>query len=168
MIERGGSKRFPAQAFERTRVVGYFFRHKFQRDVAAKLRVLRLVYNAHSAVAQLLDDAVVRDGVADHVHESDSVFLRQDACKVSRLGSRVCPLSNWMRSNGGRSNQVDLLASNDKRAIPLDYTPACSRPRQTLEAIVKTITARWTWVRCRPDSAWELLMQRGVFCFGLF
>ncbi len=33
-------------------------------------RVLGLVDDAHAAAAQLLDDAVVRDGLADHWRES--------------------------------------------------------------------------------------------------
>jgi hypothetical protein len=39
---------------------------KFAGDPAAEVRVLRLVNYTHPATTQLLDDALVRDGLADH------------------------------------------------------------------------------------------------------
>ena len=41
-------------------------REKFAGDPAAEVRVLRLVNYTPPATAQLLDDALVRDGLADH------------------------------------------------------------------------------------------------------
>jgi hypothetical protein len=41
-------------------------RQEFQGYKSAELGVLGLVHNAHAAATQLLDDAVVRDGLADH------------------------------------------------------------------------------------------------------
>ena len=43
-----------------------FFKKKFRRNVAVKLEVFRLVHHTHPAAAQLLDDAIVRNGLADH------------------------------------------------------------------------------------------------------
>jgi len=43
-----------------------------------------------------------------------------------------------------------MLAFNDKRAIPLDYMPACLGPHQNLKAIVKPISAGRTTVRRVP------------------
>ena len=34
-----------------------------------KFRIFSLVHHTHSAAAELLDDAVVRDGLADHTQE---------------------------------------------------------------------------------------------------
>jgi alkylation response protein AidB-like acyl-CoA dehydrogenase len=42
-------------------------RQKLQRHRAVKLRILGLVDDTHPAFAELLGDAVVRDGLADHV-----------------------------------------------------------------------------------------------------
>jgi hypothetical protein len=39
----------------------------FERHKAAELYILSLVDDAHPPAAQLLDDAVVRDGLTDHV-----------------------------------------------------------------------------------------------------
>ena len=43
------------------------FRQEFQRDEATKLGVLSLVNHTHAATAQLLDDAVVGDGLTDEL-----------------------------------------------------------------------------------------------------
>ena len=40
-----------------------------ERQIGAEFSVLGLVDHTHPAAAQLLDDAVVRDGLADHLRE---------------------------------------------------------------------------------------------------
>ena len=46
-------------------VLGYTFRQEFQCHVAVQPRVFGLVDHTHPAPAQLLDDAVMGDGLAD-------------------------------------------------------------------------------------------------------
>jgi len=46
------------------------FGQEFQGDTATQLRILGLIHHTHAATAQLLDDAVVRDGLADHGRET--------------------------------------------------------------------------------------------------
>ena len=58
---------FPPKAFERLRVSGYIFREKLEGDKATKVGVLGFVDHTHPAAAQLLDDAVVGDGLADEL-----------------------------------------------------------------------------------------------------
>ena len=55
-----------SKAAECLRVFGYIFGQKLEGDEAAKLRVLSLVDDTHPAAAEFLDDAVVRNGLADH------------------------------------------------------------------------------------------------------
>ncbi len=69
MVQRGGRARFAAETLQGLRVLGYIVGQEFQSDEAAEARVLGLVDDAHPAAAELLDDAVVRDGLADHVRE---------------------------------------------------------------------------------------------------
>ena len=45
----------------------YWTSTELQRDVAAEIGVLSLVHHSHASAAQLFDDAVVRDGLADHL-----------------------------------------------------------------------------------------------------
>src|ERR1700746_2587125 len=66
MIERRSRARLPLKALQRLRVRGDVFRKKFEGDEAAKLDVLRLIDDTHTATAELFDDAVMRDGLADH------------------------------------------------------------------------------------------------------
>jgi hypothetical protein len=68
VIERGGRPRLTAKTFQRLRVLGQIVREEFQGDEATEIGVLGFVDNTHPAAAQLLDDAVVRDGLADHYY----------------------------------------------------------------------------------------------------
>jgi hypothetical protein len=61
-----GGLSFPAETFVRLRVSSNIFRQELQGDEATKLCILGLVHDTHPTTAQLLDDAVVRDGLADH------------------------------------------------------------------------------------------------------
>ena|SRR6266568_5021181 len=51
-------------------VSGHVFRQKLQSDKAAEFSVLGLVDNPHPAAAKLLDDAVMRNRLADHFKRS--------------------------------------------------------------------------------------------------
>jgi len=44
----------------------WYARHKDERTIKMgdRMRVLSLIHNAHAAATELLDDAVVRDGLA--------------------------------------------------------------------------------------------------------
>src|SRR3984893_19532498 len=59
-----------AEAFQNLWVLGNVVRQKFQGDETTEHRILGLVDDTHAPAAQLLDDAVVRDGLADHWRES--------------------------------------------------------------------------------------------------
>jgi hypothetical protein len=65
MVECRGGSCFPPEAFERLWVAGYICGEKLQRDETAKLSVLGLIHHTHSAAAQLLNDAVMRDGLTE-------------------------------------------------------------------------------------------------------
>ena len=46
--------------------LGYLVQQKLQGDEAVQLYILGLVDHTHPAATELLDEAVVRDGLADH------------------------------------------------------------------------------------------------------
>jgi hypothetical protein len=48
------------------RVFGYVVGQELESHKATELDILSFVNHTHPAAAQLLDDAVVRDGLADH------------------------------------------------------------------------------------------------------
>src|ERR1700722_265972 len=58
------------------RIASDFFRQEFESDKTVKARVFGLVDNSHASAAEFLDDAVVRDDLADHGVCSADAALR--------------------------------------------------------------------------------------------
>src|SRR6478736_3559433 len=56
---------FTAETLQSLGVLGEFFRQEFQGYKTVEAGVFGLVDDAHAATAELLHDAVVRDGLAD-------------------------------------------------------------------------------------------------------
>jgi len=73
MVEGGGGLGFALETFERLSVASEIFGKKFEGDETAELGVFGFVNDAHAAAAEFFEDAVVRDGLADHlfVHGAD-------------------------------------------------------------------------------------------------
>jgi hypothetical protein len=69
-VERRCRHGLALKAKQHMRVVGNIFGQELQCDKAAQLQVFGFVHHAHAAPAELLGDAVVRDGLADHWRES--------------------------------------------------------------------------------------------------
>src|SRR2546426_10767963 len=72
MVQRRSGARFEQEAVERGGITGKFRRKKLEGHTTAEGQVLGFVDHAHPAAAQLTDDAVVRDGLADHERSSTS------------------------------------------------------------------------------------------------
>ena len=66
MVQSRRRTRFAAEAFERLRVVRHVIGQELQGNKAAEFGVFGLIDHTHAAPAEFLDDAVVRDGLADH------------------------------------------------------------------------------------------------------
>ena len=73
MIQRGCRTRLSAKAFQSLWILCEVFGEKFERDKPAEGWILRLVDNTHAAAAQLFDDSIVRDGLADHWERCGSI-----------------------------------------------------------------------------------------------
>jgi hypothetical protein len=65
MIQGGSGLGFAAEATERLRVFGDIVGQKFKRDKAVQARVLSLVNHAHASAPELLEDAVMGNGLSD-------------------------------------------------------------------------------------------------------
>ena len=48
-------------------ILGDVVGKKLERDKASELGVFRLVHNTHATTAELFNNAVVRDGLPDHI-----------------------------------------------------------------------------------------------------
>lgn len=65
VIERGCRLRFSAEAAERLRISGDVVRQEFKRDEAVQARVPGFINHAHASAAQLFNDVVMGDCLAD-------------------------------------------------------------------------------------------------------
>ena len=66
MIEGGGGAGLALEAVDGLGIAGELRRKKFEGYEAAKFGVFSLVHHSHAAATELVDNAVVRDGPADH------------------------------------------------------------------------------------------------------
>jgi len=66
MIQRRCGPGLTPETLQRLRVLGHVGGKEFQGNEAAEFGVLGFVDHTHPTAAQFLDDAVVRDGFADH------------------------------------------------------------------------------------------------------
>jgi hypothetical protein len=66
VIERRRRLRLALKPAERLGIARHIVGKKLQSDKAPQPRVLGLINDAHAAAAQLLDNAVVRNGSPDH------------------------------------------------------------------------------------------------------
>ena len=69
VIQRGSRSCFAQKTLEGLLIARHVSGKKLQRDVAAERRVFGPVDHTHPAAAQLLDDAVVRDGLTNHLRQ---------------------------------------------------------------------------------------------------
>ena len=66
MVEGGGGAGFATEALQSLRVLRDIVRQELEGDKAAERGVFGLVDHAHAAATQLFNDAIVRDGLANH------------------------------------------------------------------------------------------------------
>src|SRR5580700_584354 len=93
MIQSRRSASLAAEAFQSVRLLRHIVRKKFKGDEAAKLGVLGLVDNTHTAAAKLLDDAVVRDGLTDHTGANLTSVKQASQLRsgISYICEKKCP-----------------------------------------------------------------------------
>src|SRR5215831_9153512 len=90
------------------------------------MRVFRFVNHTHPAVAQLVDDAVVQDGLADHGHESQSVFVRR------HRGFSTCPWQQHGPTVNLTDCREDVFKSRMSRSRKTRTVRSTAAPRITI------------------------------------
>src|SRR3981189_2316039 len=110
MVQRGRGLRFALEAGQSLRVLGGFVRQELEGYKAMEFRIFRFVHHTHPTAAQLLHDAVVRDGLANHLRECYGV-----RSGMSMYGlTAVSPTPSWLPSGsecrGRRLSRKDPLA----------------------------------------------------------
>ena len=66
MTQRRDDSRFAQEAVHRLRIRSRFDGQQLDCDVTPEARVLSFIHHPHAAAAKLGEDAIVRDGEADH------------------------------------------------------------------------------------------------------
>jgi hypothetical protein len=66
MIQGGSGLRFPLEAPQRLGITGNFFGQELEGNEAMQPRIFGLINHSHATATESLDDAVVRDGLANH------------------------------------------------------------------------------------------------------
>ena len=66
MVEGGGGLGFTAEPLETLSVAGEVVGQKFESDESVQASVFGLINDAHATTTELIDDAVMGDGLADH------------------------------------------------------------------------------------------------------
>ena len=90
---------FALKTGECLRVFGYVVGQELEGNKATEFNVLGFVDHSHTTAAQLLNDAVVRDGLADHEWARDSGCNIRDATRQSQRG-------NTNGAGTGKSSQI--------------------------------------------------------------
>src|SRR6202022_1988668 len=65
VVQGGSRSRLPLETAERLAISSHLLGEELERHEPVQAAILGLIDHAHPATAQLLDDAVVRDGLAD-------------------------------------------------------------------------------------------------------
>jgi hypothetical protein len=66
MVQGAGGAGLAAEAFHGLGIASQVFGEEFQGYVATELGIFGLVDYAHSSAAELMEDAIMRDGLAEH------------------------------------------------------------------------------------------------------
>ncbi len=93
VLERGGGPRLAPQPLECLRVPAELLRQELQRHAAAELQILGFVDDTHAAAAELPEDTVVRDRLAD---QDGPRFATNSFCRRT-ASSRVAANSGSLR-----------------------------------------------------------------------
>ena len=82
--------RFAPKALQRLQVFRHVFRKELQGDVATEAQVLGFVDHTHATAAELLEDAVVGDGLADECVRArhSAAILGADCRQVNESTAR--------------------------------------------------------------------------------
>src|ERR1700677_3519922 len=170
MVQGGCGLGFTLKSGERLRITGDSFRQEFQCNETMKARVLSLVDHTHPAAAQLLDNAVMRDGLADHEWAQGSACNVRDARKTSQremtLQSRTsCSILNAKIRSAPRTLAKHLMYSQAVLAVE-EYKRRL-KDRECRVARYEQIHIRLGYVRlllalATSGIAWESLKRHAL------
>src|SRR5271157_3649167 len=123
MVQRRGGASFAPEALQRLPVVSQIVGKELEGDEAAKTGVLGLIHHTHPAATELLDDAVVRDGCADHETLVRKSNLKDWCLPGMGFASSLC---GWPRRlDGSRAKRPGECSSQTPIRISHRPTVVC-------------------------------------------
>jgi len=123
---------FALETPQSSRIRSHALGQELQRDAAMQLEIFSLVDHTHPAAAQLAQDAVVRDGFADHWrgillrHHMQVNESREFESVVGSLHS--VPIRTTIRSMHGKP-QLKQISAGIYKCTACDFKILTKRPR---------------------------------------
>ena len=90
VIQRGRGAGLTLKPFSGLRVLGEIIRQELHRNSASQPKILGLVDHSHAAATQLAQNAVVRDGLTDHVLADHDLAIMASSRWRAMLGRDYC------------------------------------------------------------------------------
>ena len=136
VIQRRRGARLAAESGQGLGIVGEVRRQELQRDEALQPRILGFVDDAHSAAAQLLGDAVVRDGLTDQRSRQLSEVSSRGASASARAATSIAGLSRKLpacscAASSDRTSRSSASSSPQACRRNASRSPARTRPAPT-------------------------------------
>jgi hypothetical protein len=78
----------------------HFYGQELQCDMAVQLQVFRFVHHTHAATAELFQDAIVGDGLADHIPRTRLIRTWPRVAPSKGLKA-ICSGDLWKRGQSG-------------------------------------------------------------------
>ncbi len=88
VVQRRGRLRFAVETLHRSLVIGQVVGKELESDLPFEPGVLRLVDDTHSPAADLGEDLVVRDSLADHVNSGYLAVVRSTRITTQGKGNK--------------------------------------------------------------------------------
>ncbi len=108
MIQRGSGLGLALKTSQGLRVTGDLVRQEFQGHKTVQPGVFGLVNDAHAAATELLDNAVVRDGLADHWRES---YVRETSKSMKAVELAAVQQGRWRKIPVTLTDQQSMVTS---------------------------------------------------------
>src|SRR2546425_3121586 len=116
VVESGSGLRLALETVQSLRISGYLVRQELQGHKAVQLDVLGLVHDAHASAAQLLDNAIVRDGLAEHRRNAMAYGFRCQRWRA--VGPPNCSSPSGAATRNGRRTRSRVLWKSHGHNIP--------------------------------------------------
>src|SRR5229473_39136 len=130
VIQRGGGSRLAPKKFQGLRVLCQGLRQELQSHEPAQLHILRFINHAHAAAAELLYDAVMRNGLSDQRRRiRHSARILVFCCQPSQRRRRTIQASFRLFELGlsGLASETFVLTLRPRRAEKKNPRSGASR-----------------------------------------